>query len=257
MALKDLRKLNKKVDVIIQARVTSSRLPGKVLKKIQSKSILEIMYERLIFSKKINRIIFAIPKNKKNHKLLKFIKSKNYNYYRGSEDNVLERYYRTAKKFKSKNIMRLTADCPLIDYKICDRLISFYQKRNIDHIVTGESYAEGLDVEIFNFDSLKKIYNNSRSKLEKEHVTYYIKNNPNEFKSIKLENLVDSSMYRFTLDEKEDLKLIKKIIQNFPQILKKKYVSSQKIINFLKKNKKIFLINSKIIRNEGFLKSLK
>ncbi len=256
MILKDLHR-KKPIDAIIQARITSSRFPGKVLRKIGSKTVLEIMYDRLRFSKIINKIIFAIPNNKKNKKLLEFLKLKKYEYFKGSEKNVLKRYYHTAKKFNSKNIMRLTSDCPLIDYKICDKLIKTFRNKKIDHIYTGLSYAEGLDVEILSFNSLKKIYKNAKTNLEKEHATYYIKRNPKQFTSLKVENKKNFSKFRFTLDEKKDFRVIKEIIKKFPQILKKKYVASNKIINFLKKNKKVFQINSQIIRNEGLLKSLK
>ena len=255
MISKDSHK--KTIDVIIQARVTSSRLPGKVLKRIGTKTILEIMYNRLSFSKKINKIIFAIPDNKKNKKLLNFIKLKKYYFFEGSEKNVLQRYYLAAKKFNCKNIMRLTSDCPLIDYKICDKLINIFNKKTIDHIYTGQTFAEGLDVEILSFKTLEKIYKNAKSKVEKEHATYYIKKNPKKFKTKKIENTSDSSKYRFTIDEKEDFILIKKIIKQFPKILKKTYVSSNKFIDFVKNHKNIYKINSHVIRNEGLLKSLK
>ena len=254
MILKDSHK--KRIDVIIQARITSSRLPNKVLKKIGDKTILEIMYNRLSFSKKINKIIFAIPNNKKNKKLLDLIKFKKYPFFKGSEKNVLQRYYLAAKKFNCKNIMRLTSDCPLVDYKICDNLKNIFQKKKIDHIYTGQRFAEGLDVEILSFKTLEKIYKNAESEVEKEHATYYIKKNPKKFKSLKIENKNDHSKFRITLDEKEDFIVIKKLIKKFPEILKKKYVSSKKIINYLKLNKKLHEINSKIIRNEGLIMSL-
>jgi spore coat polysaccharide biosynthesis protein SpsF len=247
----------KTIDVIIQARITSSRLPGKILKRIGGKTVLEIMHNRLSFSKKINKIIYAIPKNKKNKKLLNFIKLKKYYFFEGSEKNVLKRYYFAAKKFNCQNIMRLTSDCPLIDYRICNKLINIFQKKKIDHIYTGQTFAEGLDVEILSFKTLEKIYKNARSEIEKEHVTFYIKRNLKKFKSKKIENTNNCSKYRFTLDEKEDLVLIKKIVKQFPKILKNIYVSSNRFIEFLKKNQKIYNINSYIIRNEGLLKSLK
>ena len=225
--------------------------------KIKNKTVLEIMYDRLKFSKKINRIIFAIPGNRKNKDLIKYIKFKNYAFCKGSEKNVLKRYYFAAKKFRSKNIMRLTSDCPLIDYKICDQLIEIFNKKKIDHIYTGPSFAEGLDVEIFTFETLRKIFKNASSNTEKEHATYYIKKHPKKFKSLKIENKNDHSKFRITLDEKEDLVVIKKLIKKFPEILKKIYVSSGKIISYLKSNKKLYGINSKIIRNEGLIRSLK
>ncbi len=243
--------------IIVQARVTSNRLKNKVLKKINGKTIIEIMISRLKLSKFYKSIIVAIPKNKKNSKLYKFLKKKGINVQTGQENNVLDRYYQIAKKNKIKNIIRLTSDCPLIDYKIIDRLSQRFFKNKLNHISTSSSFAEGLDCEMFDFNTLKKIHKKAKLKSEKEHVTLFIRNNKKMFKSEKLKSKFDQSKYRFTLDEKNDLTVIKKIIQKFPQITKSKYVSSEKIINFLKKNKKIYKINSNIIRNEGLLKSYK
>ena len=107
--------------IILQARITSSRLKNKVLKKINGKTIIEIMISRLKFSRFYNSIIVAIPNNKKNLHLYEFLKKKGINVQKGSENNVLDRYYQIAKKNKIKNIIRLTSDCPLVDYKIVER----------------------------------------------------------------------------------------------------------------------------------------
>lgn len=243
--------------IIIQARITSNRLKNKVLKKINGKTIIEIMISRLKLSKFYKSIIVAIPKNKQNLKLYKFLKKKGINVQTGDENNVLDRYYQIAKKNKIKNIIRLTSDCPLIDYKIIDRLSQRFFKNKLNHISTSSSFAEGLDCEMFDFNTLKKIHKKAKLKSEKEHVTLFIRNNKKMFNSEKLKSKFDQSKYRFTLDERNDFTVIKKIIQKFPQITKSRYVSSEKIINFLKNNKKIYKINSNIIRNEGLLKSYK
>ena len=110
--------------IIIQARLTSSRLPNKILKKIKNKTIIEIMMLRLKKFKYYKNIIIAIPDTKKNDILNNFLKKKGFNVERGNEANVLMRFYNIARKYKMKNIMRLTSDCPLIDFKICNKLIS-------------------------------------------------------------------------------------------------------------------------------------
>ena len=247
----------KSVNIIIQARITSNRLKQKVLKKIDGKTIIEIMISRLKFSKFYNSIIFAIPSNKENLKLYKFLKKKGVNVQKGKENNVLDRYYQIAKKNKVKNIIRLTSDCPLIDYKIVERLAHSFFKKKLNHITTSSNFAEGLDCEMFDFNTLKKIHKKAKLKSEKEHVTLFIKNNKKMFKTGKLKSKFNNSKYRFTLDEVNDFTVIKKIIKKFPQITKDGYVSSEKIVNFLKKNKKINKINSSIIRNEGLLRSYK
>lgn len=243
--------------IIIQARLGSTRLKNKVLKKINGKTIIEIMMDRLSFSKFSKRIIIAIPNNKKNTKLYNFLKNKGYNVQTGDEKNVLKRYYIIAKKNRLKNIIRLTSDCPLIDFKIVDKLANTFIKKKIDHLSTDKNFAEGLDCEIMNFKTLTKVYKEAKFSSEKEHVTLYLRNNKNKFKISKLKSKKDNSQIRLTLDEKRDFYLIKKIIKKFPKILKKKYVSSNKVIDFLNKNKSISKINSNIIRNEGLFNSYK
>ena len=243
--------------IILQARITSKRLRNKVLKKIKGKTIIEIMIERLKFSKFYKGLIIAIPKNKKNKKLYDFLRSKGLNVQTGDENNVLRRYYSIAKKNKIKNIIRLTSDCPLIDYKIIDKVANKFFKEKLDHVCTDKSFAEGLDCEIFSFQTLKKIFKKAKFNSEKEHVTLFIKNNLKMFKTDKVKNTQDHSNYRFTLDEKKDFQVIKKIINRFPSIIKNEYISSEKIINFLRKNNQICKINSNITRNEGLLNSYK
>ena len=106
--------------IIIQARLSSSRFPGKILKKINNKTLLEILYNRLKQSKTPNKIVFSVPDNLKNKKLHKFLKKKKYNFYRGSEGNVLDRYYKTALKYKASYIGRITSDCPIVDPHMID-----------------------------------------------------------------------------------------------------------------------------------------
>ena len=209
---------------------------------------------RLSFLNMNKNIYFAIPDNRKNDKLNNFLKEKKFNVIRGSENNVLKRYYFAAKKLKANHIVRLTSDCPLIDYKLVIKMMKIYHKNNFDYVHTDKSIAEGLDCEMFNFKSLEKAFINSKNIPEKEHVSLYFKNNINKFKIGQLFSKTDNSKIRFVVDEKRDLIVVKKIIDKFPEITKK-YFPSEKIIKFLKKSKKIFLINSKIIRNEGLLKS--
>jgi len=237
--------------IIIQARLTSRRFPNKMLRKIKNKTIIEIMLLRLKKFKYYKNIIIAIPNTKKNNILNNFLKKKGFNVERGSESNVLTRFYNIAKKYKMKNIMRLTGDCPLIDFKICNNLIKIFFKERLDYIATGNKFADGLDCEIFNFKALKESYRKSKSKIDKEHVTTYIKKNKTKFKFRIYENNKDNSKIRLTIDEKEDLKLLKKIVDKFQKILDGKYVDSNHIVNFINKNKNIRKINSHITRNQG------
>ncbi len=235
--------------VIIQARLGSKRFPNKILTKIKGKTVLEIIYERISKSKKIDKIVFAIPQNLKNNKLNEFLISKKYEVFRGSEKNVLKRYYDAASIYNPKNIIRITGDSPLIDYKLIEKLININDKNNIDYIsnVNPATFPDGLDTEIFSHQSFKKVYKLAKSKYDKEHVsTFYHKNN--FFKKINVENKIDLSNLRFTLDQYEDLELISKIFKKFSPNIHFRWTSVVNLIN----KKIIYPINNiGIKRNAG------
>ena len=122
-------KKNKKIVAIVQARLTSKRFPNKVIQKIGKFTIIELILKRLKRSKLIDEIVFAIPSNKKNDKLYVLLKGLKANIFRGSENNVLDRFFKTAKRFKASTVIRITADAPLVDPKLIDEMISVYQKK--------------------------------------------------------------------------------------------------------------------------------
>ena len=229
--------LPKDLFIFIQARLDSRRFPNKILKKIKNKTILEIMISRLKFFNSKNNIFFLIPADKKNNFLFKFLKNKGFNVERGINKNVLSRFYSAAKKNNATNIMRLTSDCPLIDYKICKKLIKNYFKKKADYAHLGETYADGLDCEIFKFNSLKKIYKNKKlEKDDKEHVSIYFRKNRDKFRFFTLDKKVNDSKIRITIDYPSDLKIIKKITSKFSSIIEGKYISSNTIVNYIKKS---------------------
>ncbi len=235
---------------IIQARVGSKRLKKKILRKIGKKTVIEILLERLKYSKKINKIIIAIPNTKQNDSLFKKLKKLNYEVFRGDENNVLKRYYDCAKKFKIDNIIRITSDCPLIDPELIDNGIHLFKKNNIDYLsnVLTLSFPDGLDFEIFSFKALKKSMDEYLSKSEKEHVTQHMIRS-NKIKKLNLNSEENFSNLRLTLDYEVDFLVIKKIISNFKN-LKFNY---NDIIGLYKSNKKIFHSNIEKIRNESLL----
>ena len=178
-----------KIHVIVQARLESKRFPEKILKPIGKYNSLELIYNRVSQSKEINDIIFAIPKNKKNLPLKKFIKDRiNCKVFQGSDKNVLNRYYSAAKKYKSDIIVRITGDCPFVDHSIIDDYVKILKKNNLDYVSNSfpHTYPDGLDVEVFTFEAIK-IANLKAKKLnQKEHVTRYFKENPKKFKMINI-----------------------------------------------------------------------
>ena len=163
--------------IIIQARLGSSRLPGKVLINYKNYTLLSVLHQRLKRSQKIKDVIIATTKKREDNEIVKFCKNNSIKYFRGSENNVLNRYYQTAKKFNIKNIIRITADCPFIDPTILDKMIIEFKKKKLDYLSNTypepSTYPDGMDIEIFKFNSLKLANKYAVSKTEKEHVTYF------------------------------------------------------------------------------------
>ena len=240
---------------IVQARLSSKRLPNKVLLKVCGKPLIEYLFDRLKKVKKIDKIILATSNSTKDDELIKFSNNLNIETFRGSEKDVLERFYKAAKYFKADKILRITGDCPLISPKIINRLIKYFSTINIDYAYTSERFAEGLDCEIFTYNALKKTYLSAKKQSEREHITQYIKNNPKKFKISSLHNKKDESIYRITVDEKQDFKVVKSIIENFNK-KKLNFYEFDEIKKFLDLNINIKNINKKIMRNQGLYNSL-
>ncbi len=238
---------------IIQARMTSTRLPGKVLMKVFKKPLLWYQVERIRNCRNIDEIIIATTTNNEDDLIVGFAENVGLRFYRGSEHDVLDRYYQCAKDINADHILRLTGDCPLIDPAICDRMIENYRTASVNIAHTGPTFAEGLDCEVFSFWSLKTAWQNAELVSEREHCTLYIHNHPEIFKKFTLENDTDDSKFRFTVDQYEDFLVVKAIIENlFP--VRSINFSFSDIKRFLDLNPEIFRINSSIIRNEGLKK---
>ena len=231
----------------------STRLPGKVMKKIVGIPLIGIIIKRLKKTKEADEIVVATSKTQENKLLLEYLKKIKVNFFCGSEKDVLNRFYRTARKHKAKVIVRITADCPLVDVKIVDDFIRKFKKNKPDYLSNclPWTYPDGLDVEVFSYELLKKIQKKA-TKIQKRDggvLISYLRNNPNSVNSINVTCPIKKlPRYRLTVDEAVDLQLIRKIYENFiPDI----YFGFDKIIKFAKKNEKLFRINSKIKLNEG------
>ncbi len=201
--------------IIIQARSGSSRFPKKIFYKINNYSLLEILILRL---KKIKNIpiYLAIPNNENNHNLKRFKKiCAKYNVilFQGSKNNVLSRFYHCSKMYNIENIIRITSDCPLVDPSIINKMIEIYKSKNYDYFSNTliPSFPDGLDVEIFKFNTIKKSFKDNYSLNAKEHVTYDIKKDY-LFKKGNFLNNIDTSDTRLTVDYKNDIKNIKFLI---------------------------------------------
>ncbi len=234
--------------IIIQARSNSKRFKKKVFKKVsQNQTLLDLLIKRLKKNKKIRFICLATPKNDNLLKFHKIAQKNQINFFNGSENNVLKRYYDCAKKFKIQNIVRITADCPLTCPKLLDKMIEIYKKRKLDYCsnIIEPSFPDGFDIEIFNFKSLKKSILNVKSQYYKEHVTKYIINN-NNFKKYNYKYQEDLSKLRATVDYPDDLKNIKYILKKLRNNANSDYIT---IINVLKKKLKLSKIEKFIHRN--------
>ena len=245
------------IAAIVQARMTSTRLPGKVLKEVRGKPLLSYLIERLRRVNNIEKIIIATTNNKEDDPIVELCKKEFVSYFRGSEDDVLDRYYQTAKKFGVEHVVRITSDCPLIDPCLIEELLNFYLRNpGFDLVKTGPAYSEGLDAEVFPFRNLQTVWKEARLSSEREHVTPFLWKNVNRFriKTLPFEN--DYSFLRLTVDEAVDFEVIKAVLEE--QLKKKGRIFLFKdILNLYREKPYIFEKNMHVIRNEGYLKSLK
>ena len=240
---------------IIQARIGSTRLPGKVMQKIDNVDIvLNYVINQVKFSKKIEKIIVATTDLTEDDKICESLSSQKIEFFRGSSEDVLDRYYQCAKKFSIDDIVRITSDNPLIDPNIIDLVINEYNNNKCDYAsnTLHRTFPYGTEVEVFSFTSLEKAWNNAKKPSEREHVTPFIYNPQNRFILINTKHHEDLSYLRYTVDRIEDLKLVRKIIKNIPA----RPILIQDIIELYKSEPKIFETN-KNVKHDGYVSSLK
>lgn len=239
-----------KISAIIQARMTSARLPGKVLTNIEGKPMVWHVVNRLKYSKNLNEIILAIPDTRKNDILEKFAEDNKIKYFRGSEKDVLYRYYEAAKKFKCDVTVRITSDCLLIDPRIVDMVIEKHLNSGADYTsnIFKRTFPRGLDTEVFNFEVLEEAYKEAKEPYQREHVTPYIRENPKSFCLVSVENAEDFSYMRWTVDEIKDLEFVREV---YKRLYKKGEIFLMKdIVAFLKQHPELMEINKDVKQKE-------
>ena len=233
--------------IIIQARLSSTRLPNKVLLPLCGKSVLEIMLDRL--SHYHQDIIIATTDSGDEQPIIDIANRYNIRYYQGSTTNVLERFVKALEHFGSKSgdtVVRLTSDCPLIDSKILRDVIDYYDANDYDYVNNTliKKFPRGFDCEVFGYNALLQAHQNGTSEYEREHVTTYIYNtHKEEFEIGCFEGAEDNSHYRLTLDEKDDYTAIKEIYKLFNCSINFHY---DELIEVLKANPQIAQINSHV-----------
>lgn len=247
-----------KTIVITQARYGSSRLPAKILKMVNGETLLEVHVERILKSKEVSKLIIATTQEPESDKIVQIANQMKVDSFKGSLDDVLERFYFAAKLHTPDYVVRLTSDCPLVDARVIDEVVKILKTNKYDYVSTGlePTFPDGISIEAFTFQALERAYLEAEKKSDREHVTSYIWRNStmkgeNLFKSYCVKNDTNYSKYRLTVDEQEDFELIKLLIQKLG-----KDRQWEDYISFIEKNPEVFNINSKYLRNEGYAKSL-
>jgi len=243
------------IGCIIQARMGSSRLPGKVMKKINNEiPMLKFQMNQLKFSKYIDKIIIATTTLENDDFIVSFCEQNNIEHFRGSSKDVLGRYYNCSRKFRLPTIVRITSDNPLIDPEIVDDVINEFQNSEYDYISTEneKTFPLGFAVEIFNFKSLEKAWTDSELPSEREHVTPYIIKNKTLFNQKNYSYKQDMSHLRCTVDTQDDFNLIEKIIQKIDS----RPIHLMDVLRLGQNEPDLFEINSHV-KHDGMERSLK
>jgi spore coat polysaccharide biosynthesis protein SpsF len=241
-----------KTAAIIQARMGSTRLPGKVMKELKGKAVLWHDIQRIKQSKMIDDIIIATTTEKQDKIIYEKALEWGVKAFRGSEEDVLKRYYDAAAENDVDTLVRITSDCPLIDPQVIDEIIKYYNDNDYTLVTNAGSdlekrtYPRGLDTEVFSFNVLEEAFNKAEEKYQREHVTPFIYENYDDIYYYK--NDKDLSNYRLTLDTKEDYQLIKAIYDNLYYGKHDFYLSE--IIEFLNNDKELLKLNENISQKE-------
>lgn len=236
-----------KVIAIIQARMGSTRLPGKVMKTILGLPILQRMMERLNDCKMLDEIVIATTDNINDAILCEFAKSRGYIFGVGSEDDVLGRYYKVAQERRADVVVRLTSDCPLIDPGITDLVVKRHVSSTTNDLTSNvftRTFPRGFDTEVLSFSCLERVHKATRDPIYREHVTNYIHDYPELFKIENVSNSTDYSHFRLCVDTEEDLEVVKRVYQHLYE--KNPKFRAQEIYDLLNSYPEIPQINAPV-----------
>lgn len=244
--------------VMIQARCGSTRLPNKVLRDLCGKPVLQRMIERVRRSRLVDEVMVVTSIEKDNLPILRLCTDLGVRVGVGSEDDVLDRFYQTAKLLKPEYVIRLTADCPCFDAELLDAAI-LGLKESTDYCgMTSETFADGLDLEIMKFSALEKAWREAAHSFEREHVTQYIIRHSELFEQMDFQSPVGYfGDHRWTVDEPEDFELVRKIYEHFVGDIHTEEFGYRDILDFLEEHPEIKAVNHKFTRNEGLAKSIR
>lgn len=242
---------------ILQARVSSTRLPGKVLKPLLGKPMLLRQVERLKRAGSIDRLIIATSVGPEDDALAALCLENELECFRGSLDDVLDRFYQAAKAVQPTHVMRLTGDCPLTDPDILDRLAELHLSTGCDYSSTAlePSFPDGLDAELMTFVALEQAWREATLPSQREHVTPFLYNHPERFAIRALKNDVDLSSLRWTVDEPSDFEFVTRVYEGlYPT---HPTFGMRDVLAFLEEHQALTALNHHFERNEGYEKSLR
>ena len=239
----------------IQARTSSTRFPEKVLKPILGKAMLELEVERVRACKTIDRVVIVTSVSPEDQQIVDLGKRIGIDVFCGSMENVLDRFYQAAIKFKPDHIVRLTGDCPLIDARVVDDMVRLYLEKKCDYGTNcmPPTYPDGLDAEIFSFKLLQEAWKEASLPSHLEHISLFFEEQPKRFK---IENLAcsrDLSALRWTVDEPEDFEFVRAIFENLYR--EESLFSMDDVLDLMEKKPELALLNNRFMRNEGLIKS--
>jgi spore coat polysaccharide biosynthesis protein SpsF len=246
------------VDVlaILQARMSSSRLPGKVLKPILGRPMLLHQIDRIRRARSLDALVVATSTDPSDDAVEALCTANGILCFRGSLDDVLDRFYQAARPFNPQHVVRMTGDCPVIDPAIIDRVVAFYLAGDFDHAGNGVEplFPDGLDVEILRFSILEYAWRHATLPSHREHVTLFVHKQPDRFRVGSYKNTVDLSHLRWTVDEPADLDLITAIYEAlYPE---NPAFTTDDILALLERRPELAALNRGIERNEGLKRSL-
>ena len=244
-----------KVVAIVQARMSSSRLPGKVLLPLAGKPVLAHVIERLQSCNSLDGLVLATSIKSEDGAIQQWCSANRVDCFRGSLNDVLDRYYQAATHYKADAIVRITADCPLIDPMIVDEVVEGFLAGNFDAYSLAGEFPDGLDCQVFSYSAIERAWSEAKLPSEREHVGPYIeKTHPELFNIGSLEKFSGLSHHRWTLDEARDYEFLQAV---FARLCKEgSLFRTSEILALLEREPDLLQINSGIIRNEGYLKSL-
>jgi glutamate-1-semialdehyde 2,1-aminomutase len=238
-----------KTVAIVQARMGSTRLPNKVMKLVRGTPLIELLLERLAQAKNIDQIILATSVHPKNAPLAEHVEKLGYAVYRGSEQDVLDRYYQAASSARADVVVRITGDCPLVDPQLVDEALAAFQSAGVDYASNTDppTFPDGLDIEVFSFAALQAAWRDARRPSEREHVTPYIRES-RRFRTLKLKHSADFSGERWTVDEPPDFEVVQSVFAHFHP---RRDFGWQEVLQLLRQRPDLFVANRHLIRNEG------